>query len=260
MPPMIPLVSAISARNAISMAPTLTAIPNPSPVPRAMAARKFESRSMFSMCTVPMVFGCSVSGTSIFEISRVPGAVMMTAVSRCRASTPNAIYAAIIPPETCAMPLVMIVISSDCVRSGRNGRMVSRASDDDLHHTEVVQQRKKRGDENNRWQNLKREDETNRGMLLPQFAKHKRRSFKCVCQQLVYGIARAKKKLLPKHPIEHEKRERDLQPQSPRHCFQLDGAAIGGKQVPQRQHREQSEHARESRHPLPPRAPAPPGK
>ena len=33
-----------------------------------------------------------------------------------------------IPPETCAMPLVMIVINSDCVKSGRNGRIVSGAS------------------------------------------------------------------------------------------------------------------------------------
>ena len=88
---MMPLVSAISARNAISIAPTLIAMPSPSPVPRAMAARKFESCSTCSMCTTPMVFGCSVSGTSILEMSSVPGAVMITAVSRCRASTPNAI-------------------------------------------------------------------------------------------------------------------------------------------------------------------------
>ena len=37
-------------------------------------------------------------------------------------------YAAMMPPETCAMPLVMIVINSDFVTSGRNGRMVSGAS------------------------------------------------------------------------------------------------------------------------------------
>ena len=53
---------------------------------------------------------------------------MMTALSRCLGSMPNAIYAAMIPPETCAMPLVITVISSECVRSGRNGRMVSGAS------------------------------------------------------------------------------------------------------------------------------------
>ena len=32
------------------------------------------------------------------------------------------------PPEMCAMPEVITVISSDCVISGRNGRMVSGAS------------------------------------------------------------------------------------------------------------------------------------
>ena len=40
--------------------------------------------------TDPIVFGTSVSGTSIFAIMIVPGAVMMTAVSRWRASMPNA--------------------------------------------------------------------------------------------------------------------------------------------------------------------------
>ena len=32
------------------------------------------------------------------------------------------------PPETCAMPAVMTVISSERVSEGRNGRMVSGAS------------------------------------------------------------------------------------------------------------------------------------
>ncbi len=32
------------------------------------------------------------------------------------------------PPEMCAMPLVITVINSDCVSSGRKGRMVSGAS------------------------------------------------------------------------------------------------------------------------------------
>ena len=33
-----------------------------------------------------------------------------------------------IPPDTCAMPLVMTVINSERVRSGRKGRIVSGAS------------------------------------------------------------------------------------------------------------------------------------
>ena len=58
----------------------------------------------------------------------VPGAVMITAVSRCFASTPNAMYAAMMEPEMCAMPAVITVISSERVIRGRNGRMVSGAS------------------------------------------------------------------------------------------------------------------------------------
>ena len=58
----------------------------------------------------------------------VPGAVMITAVRRCRASMPNAMYAAMIEPETCAIPAVMTVMSSERVRRGRKGRIVRGAS------------------------------------------------------------------------------------------------------------------------------------
>ena len=53
---------------------------------------------------------------------------MITADSRCRASTPCEMYMAMMPPDTCAMPLVMMVISSLRVAFDRNGRMVSGAS------------------------------------------------------------------------------------------------------------------------------------
>ena len=65
-----------------------------------MAPRMLDSFSVAGICTLPAVNDSSVSGTSILAISSVPGAVMMTAASRCLASTPNAMYAAIIPPET----------------------------------------------------------------------------------------------------------------------------------------------------------------
>ena len=45
-------------------------------------------RSISSL-TVPRVSGTSVSGMKIFAIISVPGAVMMTAVSRCCASIPK---------------------------------------------------------------------------------------------------------------------------------------------------------------------------
>ena len=42
-----------------------------------------------SSVTAPMVCGTSVSGTKILAIISVPGAVMITAVSRWLASMPN---------------------------------------------------------------------------------------------------------------------------------------------------------------------------
>ncbi len=109
---------------------TLKASWPPSMVPRAMAPSRFSflCSSFLGTWTTPIVAGVSVSGTSILATRIVPGAVMMTAASRCFASMPDKIYAAMMPPETWAMPLVMMVISSERVSVGRNGRMVSGAS------------------------------------------------------------------------------------------------------------------------------------
>ncbi len=62
--------------------------------------------------------GTAVSGTSILAMRMVPGEVMITAESRCRASTPWEMYMAMMPPETWAMPLVMMVINSLRVARG----------------------------------------------------------------------------------------------------------------------------------------------
>ena len=92
------------------------------------------------------------------------------------------------PPEMCAMPEVMTVISSDSVIRGRYGRIVSGASvwpmkmlaatfsdsaprgphhplhhngegaDDELHDAEVVEDGEQRRDEDDRRQHLERED------------------------------------------------------------------------------------------------------
>ena len=112
----------------------------------------------------------------------------MTAESRCRASTPCEMYMAMMPPETWAMPLVMMVMSSLRVALERNGRMVSGASvwpmkmlaatfmlsaprdahgfehdpghaaNDDLHEPDVIKHREECGDEDDGGQNLKGED------------------------------------------------------------------------------------------------------
>src|SRR5580698_4543107 len=101
--------NASSAKNTINIAPTFSARCNPSTVPRAIAPNTFDSRSVAGISTRPAVRGCSVSGTSILAISNVPGAVMITAVKRLLASAPpTRMYAAIMPPEMCAMPLVII--------------------------------------------------------------------------------------------------------------------------------------------------------
>src|SRR5437870_3240016 len=107
------LTSAMSARNEMSIAPTFRARCSPSPVPRPAASITLTSVFSTSSFTFPIVFGTSVSGTSIFAIMIVPGAVMITAVSRCLASMPKRMYAAMMPPEMCAIPDVITVISSE---------------------------------------------------------------------------------------------------------------------------------------------------
>ena len=73
----------------IRIASTLSARCRPSMVPRAAASITFTSAVPTSSRTAPIVAGVPVSGTNIFAIMIEPGAVMMTAVSRCLASTPN---------------------------------------------------------------------------------------------------------------------------------------------------------------------------
>ena len=70
------------------MAATLSARCKPSMVPREIAPRTFASRSISAISTRPGVSGFSVSGTSIFASRIVPGAVMITAASRCLAWIP----------------------------------------------------------------------------------------------------------------------------------------------------------------------------
>ena len=129
-PNIVALSRPTSARKLISMIATLNARAPPSMVPRAIDPMKFSlaCSSDGGMWTVPAVAGTSVSGTSIFATRIVPGAVIITADSRSLALMPNDIYAAMMPPETCAMPEVMMVISSELVAPARNGRIVNGAS------------------------------------------------------------------------------------------------------------------------------------
>ena len=89
--PSTALTRAIRARNEISIAPTFRASASPSPVPRPAASITLTSVRVTSSLTLPIVSGTSVSGTKILAIISVPGAVMITAVSRCCASIPKRI-------------------------------------------------------------------------------------------------------------------------------------------------------------------------
>ena len=60
------------------------------PVPRAAAPMMLASWRGISSFTVPAVSGVSVSGTNSLASRIVPGAVMITAASRCLASMPKA--------------------------------------------------------------------------------------------------------------------------------------------------------------------------
>ena len=80
----------MSARNEISIAATFSARCNPSPVPRPAASMTLTSVLGTSSFTTPIVVGDPVSGTNSLAIMIVPGAVMITAVSRCSALAPNA--------------------------------------------------------------------------------------------------------------------------------------------------------------------------
>ena len=125
----------------------------------------------------------------------VPGEVMMTAESRWRASTPCAMYMAMMPPETWAMPLVMMVISSVRVApweeraDGERGLGLAhedgggdihafsagdahglehdpgQAADDDLHEADVVEHGEEGGDEDDGGQHLEGEDGAERGAM-----------------------------------------------------------------------------------------------
>ena len=88
----------------MSIAAMFRARARPSRVPREAASRTLASGISSLGLTWPSVSGFSVSGIISLAIRIVPGAVMTTAVRMCRISTLNATYAAMIPPETWAMP------------------------------------------------------------------------------------------------------------------------------------------------------------
>ena len=117
------------------------------------------------------------------------------------------------------MPLVMMVINSERVTSGRNGRIVSGASvwpmkmlaatlsdsaplapirsvitraaalHDELHDAEVIKHREKRSDENDGRQRLKREDKSPSANFFAEIAEDERRAVEGEIEQPVRACA-----------------------------------------------------------------------
>src|SRR6266436_2757507 len=122
-------------------------------------------------------------------------------------------YPAIMPPEMCAIPLVITTISSDLVSLGRKGRIVSGASVWPMKmlaatlrdsaplapitrvmiHAEAVKNREERRNKDDRGKYLESERKTKTGELLWQTEVAENKCRPCIrkAQQLI--CARAKK-------------------------------------------------------------------
>jgi len=77
--------SAISAINASSIAPILSASFSPSAAPAAAASIRLLAVFSTSILTEPRVSGSPVSGTRIFAITSVAGAAITEAANKCLA-------------------------------------------------------------------------------------------------------------------------------------------------------------------------------
>ena len=88
------MTRASSARNAISIAPTLRQSFIPSLAPAAAASTPLTHGLSTWARTVPRVSGSPSSGNSSFEITSAPGAAITEAAMRCTAGTPNEMYTA----------------------------------------------------------------------------------------------------------------------------------------------------------------------
>ena len=177
------------------------------------------------------------------------------------------------PPETWAMPLVMMVMSSERVAPGRKGRMVSGASvwpmkmlaatlrdsapetfmvhcmsqredaDDELHDAEVVEDGEERGDEDDGGQHLEGEEtgvESGadfRG-LRGEVAKDEGGSGEGVAEELVDAGSGGVEDALAEGPLEDHEGEEDLQAETPDDGAPADGAAVGGEDPCEEQHGE----------------------
>src|SRR5229473_3509941 len=122
-----------------------------------------------------------------------------------------------IPRETCAMPLVMTLISSVRVRAG--------------------------SDENDGRQHLKSEVEIQMGTLFAEFAENKLRADKGIAQQTVDGITGFLECNAAGLNSKYKNCEDELQAQTPRHRLQTNGAPVGREGISQHQHGQEAENS-----------------
>ena len=139
-------------------------------------------------------------------------------------------------PEIWAIPDVITVINSERVIRERKGRMVSGAVQalrparahhsahqegkrphDELHDAEVVHDGKECADEDDGWQELKREDHPQLGVRLAQLAEDELGPDVGIIQYAGDEVAQRAKQLLSRWNPEHEDGEHHLEPQSPGH-------------------------------------------
>jgi hypothetical protein len=105
------------------------------------------------------------------------------------------------------------------------------AAHEDLHDAEVVKNRKKGGDEDDDGQNLKRENHAKLIVLRTQFfAEEELASFHRVSEHVIHGIARGLEQV-PDVGAQNEKREAELEAESPEQDAGFNGAAIRREQV-----------------------------
>ncbi len=123
-----------------------------------------------------------------------------------------------------------------------------RRTDDDLHNADVIKHGKQSADEDHGRQYLKCKIESQMRALLSEIAKHKLRSGKCVTEHGVHGISGLLKKDPAHVHFENKKGEHNLQAKPPADRLQADRLAVGGKNVAERQHRDQAENACKSSH------------
>ena len=116
--------------------------------------------------------------------------------------------------------------------------------DDPLHHSVVVKNRKEGRDEDDGRKHL--EGEIERRPFLAQVTEQERRTGVGVTQKVGDDVAEPGEERAAGRNSQYQKGENDLQRQAPSDGFKADGSPVSGKQIGQRDHRNQPENAREA--------------